>query len=184
MRRTSLAVLAVTALLAAPASAKPAATISDPKGDWGVASEDVLAARLEGVVGTSGRTVTATVTLAGAPDAATTYYVAAIDGVCNSWEFSVYGLGTAAQAAVLTRYSCQDAATDVLGTSVPATATVKGNTVGLTAPYALGLKRGTKVAALVAAAAVHYVAFGVGMDADLRFVDGDWAQGGSRYVLP
>jgi hypothetical protein len=183
MRRTSLAVLAATALLAAPASAKPAATISDPKGDWSVASEDVLAARVEGVVSKSARTLTATVTLAGAPDAATTYYVAVTDGVCNSWEFSVRGLGTAAQSAVLTRYACGDA-TNTLGTSVPATATVKGSTVGLSAPYALGLKRGTNVAALLAAASVHYVAFGVGMDADQRFVDGDWAGANTRYVLP
>jgi hypothetical protein len=187
MRRTSLLPLLLPLLLAAPATAKPAAaTIKDPKGDWAVASEDVLAARLEGLVAKGAKTLHATVTLAAAPDAATTYYVAFVDGVCNSWELSVQGLGTQAQRAVLTRYTCGDStdAASVVGESVAVTAVAHGTTVEFSAPYALGLRHGTKVDGLLAAAAVRYASWGVGMDSDTFYTDGDIARGNSSYVLP
>jgi hypothetical protein len=186
MRRTSFAVLVAAALLAAPATAAPrAATLSDPRGDWAVPSEDVVAARLEGVVSSAGRSLKATLALAAPPDGATTYYLAFVDGSCESWELSVQGLGTPAQSAVLTHFSCgATSPATVTGTAVPATATVRGTTVEFSTPYVLGMRRGTKVAALLAAAAVRYLAFGVGTDWDDAYRDGDWAQGSTAYVLP
>ena len=95
------------------------------------------------------------------------------------------GIGTAAQAARMTHYTCGET-TDpeqLNPPNVPATVSVRGSVIELTAPYALGLRRGTKVVALVAAAAVQFVAFGPGTDPEEFFVDGDFAWGRTSYTL-
>lgn len=179
MNRSLLAAIAALAAFAPSASAAGPAVIADPRGDWPVAASDVLSVRVDGVVKGTAHTLRAQLTLAAAPDAVTEYQVA-LSNQCDSWTFATRGYGTAAQTATLTHHACGDSPTS-RGASVPATVTVKGTVVEFTAPYAVGLRRGTKVTYLAAAASVYYVSAGVGTDPSAWATDGDLALGNATY---
>lgn len=183
MTRTVLAAaLAAAALLAPSASAANGpAVLGDPKGDWPVASSDMLSARVEGVVSGAKRSVRATMMLAAAPDAPTEYQVSFGDA-CDSWDLAVRGIGTAAETATFTHYVCDS--TQAAGTT-DAAVKVTGSKIELTAPYLFGLRRGIKVTGIAAAASVKFFAVGVDMgDPNEWIVDGDLAVGNASYVLP
>jgi hypothetical protein len=188
MRLLLIATAAAAAVLAAPAVAAPrAATLADPKGDWPVPSQDVLAARVTSARVAGAPALVATLTLAAAPDAPTQYSVAVGSG-CDSWLLSVRNLGTDLEDARIEHVVCY-ALTDypTKQTEVEhATATVRGTTVEITAPYTLGLKRGTRITSMSAGAAAVFTGVYVGHDVgDQGFVmSGDVAFGNASYVLP
>jgi hypothetical protein len=188
MRLLVIATAAAAAVLAAPAVAAPrAATLNDPKGDWPVASQDVLSARVTSVRVAGRPALVAALTLAAAPDAPTQYSVAVTAG-CDSWLLSVRNLGTDLEDARIEHVVCYDLADyPTRQTEIEhATATVRGTTVEITAPYTLGLKRGTKVTSLSAGASAFFTGVYVGHDVgDQGFVmSGDVAFGKVSYVLP
>jgi hypothetical protein len=188
MRLLVIATAACAALLAAPAVAAPrAATLNDPKGDWPVAGQDVLSARVTSVRVAGRPALVGALSLSAAPDAPTQYSVAVAAG-CDSWLLSVRGLGTDLQDARIEHLACSGLAEYATRQAevADATAVVRGNTVEITAPYALGLRRGVKVTSMSAGAAAFftgvYVGHGVG---DEGFVmSGDVAFGKASYVLP
>lgn len=132
----------------ATAAARPGRSVSDPRGDWPLASADVTSVR---VGNAPGRTPRATVelTLAAAPDATTTY-TAFVRGAaaCDSWSFEVTRIGTPAQTGTVERTGyCPGFQKPLVPPSpgLPAAVTVRGTTVTFTVPYADGLRRGLRL---------------------------------------
>lgn len=171
------ALLAVA--LVTPAHAAPAPQVTDPKGDWAVASQDVLSARVSSVLVNRVPTLRAELTLAAAPESRLpTDFVVQFFVGCT-----VYDLNYDGTTAALERLTC--AATPVSSTA-PATVTVRGTTLVLQAPYALGLRRG-QVATYFAAAAytVYAGVYQPGLSGDLLACTCDvaFAPDKTSYVL-
>lgn len=188
MRRHVLAAVAAVLLAAAPATAAVPthAAIADAKGDWPVASHDITGVRVSTV--RLGRTpaLRAVLTLSAAPDPVSQYYVALSTG-CDWWMLSTRDAGAEnPQSIRLVHGRCgvTESATGDHPTS-DATVTVSGNTLVLTAPYALGLKKGLRISSIEAAASPFltgaYVADGVGQHGYV--VSGDLALGRVTYAL-
>jgi hypothetical protein len=186
-RPTAAAALVACALLAGPASAAPPATVPDAVGDWPVASQDIRTVRLTTFASKAGPMVRATLDLSAAPDAATQYVVTFGTG-CTWWGFVARNLGTDAFTSTFGTYPCSD---DAAGAAtrqpdaIEADVLVTGTTIQFTVPYALGLRRGFRVATMEAGASPAftglYVGHGLG---DRGFVtDGDLAYGSTSYVI-
>ena len=177
MRRTLLAAL-LTAVAMSPVHAAPgSAIVTDPANDW-VPSQDVV--RLDVSSGPAGkaRVVKATFRLTAAPDAAATYQANLETGRCDkAWSLKASGLGTSSQKATLERLPCM--ATTAAIPTAPATVTVKGTTVEITAPYAVGLVKGLHVKQINgfvgAAFAGTYVGNGLGQDGFILSGDLAWS---------
>ncbi len=178
MRRPAVLAAIAAALLAAPAGAASPAAITDAKGDWPVASQDVVGVTVSTVPGNALRAV---LTLATAPDATTQYGVGVIAG-CDSWTLEARGT-----EAALKHYVCGSgvgAATAQPDVSA-ATVTTKGNTVVITAPYANGLRRGLRIDGVNAAASVYFTGVfgGSSLTPSVAVTSGDFAYGQVAYVL-
>ena len=181
MRRTLLAAVAA-ATLASPALAAPSSvTVSDPAGDWPVTSQDVRRVRLS----SDGKSVTLAFELVAAPDATTRYqgYFATADYCNQGWIVNAIGAGTATAKADLSRTTCDPAGGIVATETSAATMKVRGTTVEVTAPYALGVKRGLTVRYFNGAASTVLAAVGAGMDSATFLWTGDIAIGEVTYRL-
>lgn len=192
MRR--YAVLAVTAALlaAAPAGATSRVNatrngVKDAAGDWPVASQDILDVRVSTVRLGKAPALRAVITLA-APYDGVAQYVASVGDGCDSWSLAARSIGGGdMQDARLTHYVC-GGATDPLTTtydSVPAVVSVVGNTVTLTAPYSVGLKKGRRFTGMSATATPLFTGVYVGHDVGQSgfVVSGDLAVGAIDFTL-
>lgn len=188
MRRYVLTAVAAALLAAAPATAAvpTRAAVPDAKGDWPVAANDITGVQVSTV--RLGRTpaLRAVLTLSAPPDAVSQYYVALSAG-CDWWMLSTRNVSAEQPQSVrLTQGRCgaTESATGDHPTS-PATAVVSGNTLVLTAPYALGLKKGLRISSIEAAASPFvtgaFVADGVGQHGYVT--SGDLALGRVTYAL-
>jgi hypothetical protein len=190
MRRIA-ALAGITALLtAAPALAAPRpATLSDPKGDWAVASQDLVGVRISSVRTATGPGIRAEMTLVAAPDVPTTYTtVIHIAGRCDGWALVAADHGTPLQQARLEYYACPSdtsSAVPVPDDTAPATVEVRGTTVVLTAPYALGLARRQRIEGAVIAASTRFVGVFYPDNSGTwqEVVSGDLGYGRVSYVL-
>jgi hypothetical protein len=152
MRRVLLALLPFALVTPATASDNTV-TITDPAGDWVVAGQDVLRV----TVGSDGTSVTGRVELAGPRTLPTSYYVTLSDD-CEHWGLVLRDAGLPTQRAYLSHTPCYTLG-QVPGTTLtehPATASLDGTTVTITAPYAAGLAPGTQVTEVSASASVSY----------------------------
>lgn len=185
MRRHLLAALCACLLLAVPAhAAQRPATVPDATGDWPVASGDLAGMRLYGVTVDGVRALRADVTFAGVPAAGTTFRAVVETKACGWWSLSVNRYGTPLQNAALERYGCDLTALGGPVESSPATFTVTGKTVRITAPYALGLRRGARLVHGAATASVQYTGVIVYVPPAKSAETGDYAGNGIDYVLP
>jgi hypothetical protein len=187
MRRYVLTAVAAALLAAAPATAAvpTQATVTDAKGDWPVASHDITRVHVSTV--RVGRTpaLRAVLTLSAPPDALSQYYVSVSTG-CDWWMLTTRNVGGDAEDVRLISGRCGVAeSTTGQHPSVPATVTVSGSTLVLTAPYALGLKKGLRMTSVEAAASPFltgaHVADGVGEQGYV--VTGDLALAHPTFVL-
>ncbi|HWL35887.1 MAG TPA: hypothetical protein VNQ77_06815 [Frankiaceae bacterium] len=169
-------------------SPKPGQSVSDPKGDWPLASADITSIR---VGNAPGRTPRATVelALAAAPDPTTTY-TAYVRGVadCDAWSFEVTRLGTPAPTGTWQRTGyCPGFQKPAVPPppGLPAAVTVRGTTVTFTVPYADGLRRGLRLARVgsTTLSAPTGVCAGVGLLPVQCVMPGDQAGGAVSYVL-
>jgi hypothetical protein len=153
MRRTLLAALvAGVATFTSTAQAAPSPQVRDPKGDWQVASQDVLSARVSSVLVSGRPALRGELTLAAAPAVPTTYKLYFYAG-CIGYGFTYdWHVDAAHSAAKFTRSDCPAEIAEVVPKTqdFPATVTVKGTTLTWVAPYAGGVKRGTKVTGFAA----------------------------------
>ena len=177
MRTPLLAALLAVALATTTSHAAPAAQFTDAKGDWAVASQDVLSARISSVLAGGAPAIRAELTLAAAPDPTlpSSYNVQFAVG-CVSYALTYDG-----KAATLQQVSCtRQPAT----TTAPATASVRGTTLVLQAPYALGLRRGQVAGPFAAVAYTAFAGFGVGLGPPtVCTCDLAYSPDRSRYVL-
>jgi hypothetical protein len=193
MRRYVVPAVVAALLAAAPAGAtsRVAATrngIKDAAGDWPVASQDILDVRLSNVRLGRAPALRAVITLAAPADGVAQYGVGAVGRGCDSWGLSARNIGGGdLQDARLTHYVCGSATDPVTKTydSVPAVVTVTGNTVTLTAPYAVGLKKGLRFASMSATATPLFTGVFVGHDLGQSgfVVSGDLALGSIDFTL-
>jgi hypothetical protein len=182
--RPLLAALCAATLLAAPAHAgsRPA-TVTDPKGDWAVAGQDLVRARLYSVTAGT-RALRADVELADVPVTGTTYAVQlGNEASCESWALVVTFYGTPEQSASLQHFPCSVTGLPGSDASIAATFAVTGKTLRLTAPYGLGLRRGTRLTYGGASAATYFLGLFVGPPANQDVLTGDIAMNGIDYVL-
>jgi hypothetical protein len=185
MRRTVLTALCATALLAAPAHAAPRpAVLRDAKGDWSVAGQDLLAARISGVRVNGVRAVRAEVDLADVPTTGSTYGVLVETEACGSWGLVVSLYGTAEANASFQHFPCPATGIEGSDASMPATFSVTGKTLTITAPYGLGLGRGARLVYGIMTAATYYAGLFVGPPVDKGANTGDIGGNGVAYVLP
>jgi hypothetical protein len=134
MTRFPLALVAL-ALAATPAAAAPP-RITDDAGDWAVASQDVLAVRIERATLDGRPAVRTVLTLAAAPDPGGAYYAFVSLG-CEEWTLgSEYA---ARQEPFLERTAC-GADPNALPVYEPATMTTSGNEVAFVAALPAGAK--------------------------------------------
>lgn len=169
MPKTLLSALLALALVTPGHAAAPVASVTDPRGDWPVASQDILSARLSSVYVHGVPTLRAEVDLAAAPNplVPTTYTV----------DFGVgcaaYSLTSDGTSGTLERSDCK---VKKLTTSAPGTAAVHGTTLVIQAPYALGLQVGQVAQGLGAVAATVFVAYWQ--------LTGDFATSGDIALAP
>jgi hypothetical protein len=194
VRRYVLAAVAAALLAAAPAGAatsRPAATtspgIKDAAGDWPVTSQDIVDVRVSTV--RSGRTsaVRAVLTLTAAPDGVAQYSVG-LGSACDSWVLSARSIGGGdMQDSRLQHVVCGSGTSFLTATpeNAPATVAVSGNTVILTAPYALGLRKGLQITSLTGTASPFFTGVYVGHDVGQSgfVMSGDLALGSVDYTL-
>jgi hypothetical protein len=188
MRRTLLAALvAGVATFTSTAQAAPSPQVRDPKGDWQVASQDVLSARVSSVRVGGKPALRGELTMAAAPDVPTTYNLYFYVG-CVTYQFAYdWRVDAAHSAAKFVRSDCPTSDTDVLPKThdFPATVTAKGTTLTWVAPYAGGIARGTKVsgfAALVFTTPV-FVDEGDSWTGSHEAYTGDIGYGTATYVV-
>jgi hypothetical protein len=184
---SAVAMLAAASLAAPATAAVPAkAVVTDPSGDWPVASQDITGVQVSTV--RVGRTpaLRAVLTLSAAPDPVSQYYVALSTG-CDWWMLSTRNVSIEQPQSIRLvhgRCGVAESATGDHPTSA-ATLSVSGNTLVLTAPYALGLKKGLRITSIEAAASPvltgAYVADGVGQHGYV--VSGDLALARVTYAL-
>jgi hypothetical protein len=193
VRRYVLAAVAAALLAAVPAGATGRPTgparpgIRDAAGDWPVASQDIVDVRVSTV--RVGRTpaVRAVMTLAAAPDGVAQYSVS-LSQSCDSWTLSARSIGGGDMQDSRLQHSVCGAATDAV-TATPetaaATVAVSGNTVTLTAPYAIGLRKGLQMTGMSATASPFFTGVWVGHDLGQSgfVVSGDLALGSVDYRL-
>lgn len=152
MPATALAAITLAAL---PAHAAPSAvTFTDPAGDWPVASQDVVKVTVQSALRGSIHVVSADITLAAAPGPEFTVYALGFRSGATCYGLQAetangapagYSAGGASSVpADLSAVDCNGDATQQ-ATTAPATVTVHGATVHITADYALGLRPGLRV---------------------------------------
>jgi hypothetical protein len=185
MRRHLLTALCASVLLAAPAhAAQRPASVPDTTGDWPVASGDLVGMRLYAVTAHGVRSLRADVTFADVPAVGTTFRAIVETKACGWWSLSVNRYGTPLQNAALERYGCDLTALAAPVETGPATFTVVGKTVRITAPYALGLGRGARLVHGTALASMQYAGVLVAVPPAKSVETGDYADNGIDYVLP
>lgn len=148
-RRAFLALL-LTAALAAPGAeaAPPAPQLRDHTGDWPVRGQDIVWARLSGVVVDGLPHLRAELRLAAPPLAAVpnNYFVRFVHG-CDRLQFRAYSgpLESEVLTAEYDRLPYCYSTDDDPGPdgSYPVTVSVRGSTVTWIAPYAHGMRRGS-----------------------------------------
>lgn len=188
MRRTLLAALvAAVAALPSTAQAAPSPQVIDKKGDWVVASQDLVTARLSSVLVGGKPALRADLTFAEAPGQVPTTYQFGFTKGCLGYGFTYEAQATAKASFV--RTECYTGAEGVAGTpkqtTFPATATISGTTLTMIAPYAGGIARGNKVKDFFAF--VYDVPVGlVGNNSVLGYSEiytGDMAFSSNSYVV-
>lgn len=192
MRRTAALAALAALTLAAPAGAltrgRASSGIGDAKGDWPVASQDIVGVSASTVYYGAHPAVRAVLTLSDVPDGVAQYNVALTAG-CDSWVLSARSIGGGdMQDSRMQHVRCGSGANAVTATpdTSPATVEVVGKTVVLTAPYAYGMRKGLHVTSMSAGASPFftgvYVGHGAGeqgfvMTGDLALGDVDWTLG-------
>jgi hypothetical protein len=168
MRHLLAALLGGAVALATPALAAPSSQLGDPKGDWAVASQDVLSGRLSSVLVAGKPVLRGELTLAAPPAAGvvSTYNFGFQVG-CEYWSFNYIWPGTAQAAqADLEMWSYCTAPGQVPKEQPDAkyavTFAVAGSTLTWQAPYAGTIRKGAKAGTFAALACpvVGGVAFG------------------------
>ena len=155
LRMLPVAAAAAITLTALPAHAAPSAvTFTDPAGDWAVASQDVVRVAVQTARRGAERVLSVDISLAAPVGAAWTMYMLGFRhaGTCYGLEAETFNGapagysagGASAVPAVLSAYSC-DAYGPQTPPTAPATVTVNGASVRITADYALGLRPGLLV---------------------------------------
>jgi hypothetical protein len=185
MRVAILAALAAAVVTAVPANAasRPA-VVSDPKGDWAVPGQDLLGARLSAVTDNGVRSLRADIELADVPVPGTTYTVQLANEGCESWALVVSTYGTPEEFASLQHFPCALTGLPASDAAVAGTFTVTGKTLRVTAPYGVGLRRGSHLTYGGASAATAFVGFFVGPPVGKGVLTGDLAGNGIDFVLP
>lgn len=192
MRRTIwTALLGGVVVLAPVALAAPSPQISDPKGDWQVASQDVVSGRLSSVLSAGKPALKGELTLAAAPAAGveSMYALNFLVG-CDGYTFSYIWPGVAQGAkATLDHYSfCQQrpATEPTADDSTPATVAVTGTTLTWQVPYTGKIVKGARAMSFsaVACSAIAAVFFGDSITGSHEVDTGDVAYGGNQtYVV-
>lgn len=189
MRRYALplALAVAAAALVTPATASPArrtpnrASVTDPAGDWPVASEDILGVRVETVRVDGKPALRAVITLAAEPDPLTEYFVS-VAGRCHTWTiFNRTPYAASADARLMYSECVAPSRPATLPASAPATVVVSGKDVVLTAPYALGLATGMRIMSVTAVASVRGAAVSAPV-VGFRWT-GDYASADVVYAL-
>lgn len=148
MRRRIGGFLAVAALVcsALPATAAPAPHVVDPRGDWPVAGQDVVAATFSTITTTRGRSLEIRLELAGppAPDAGLYWEVgwSTPDCALSYIEYSRSAYGPGVEHAELIR-QCKPGGS--FNNGMPATGRLEGSTLVLTTPLARRFPAGTQL---------------------------------------
>ena len=186
MRRLAPALAAFLAL-AAPAGAAPGPGITDPKGDWPVASQDVLSAKLSSALAGKTPVLRAELQLAAAPDGRPATYAVGFSIGCHGYAFDHSWTAANGYQTALhhTAYCSRSAAPPKAGPDekLPATVTLKGSTLVFEAPYVSEIKKGVKVTYLTAWGCA-YACMWVGVNWDDAQVSvGDLAYGDISYVV-
>lgn len=150
MKRLLAPLVGAALLLAPSAHAAPRPQLSDPKGDWTNAAQDVLWGRLSSVRGDSGPEIQGELKLAAAPVSGTIYRFAFLIDGCHEYSFALSlpasqdsQLGLPNQPG-LNHY---DRCNGVVGSEADyrARAEVKGDLIVWRAPYVGHIERGVIV---------------------------------------
>jgi hypothetical protein len=160
VRRYVLTAVAVALLAAGPAGAAPPRNgFKDPAGDWAVKSQDILDVRVSAVRIGKTPALRAVITLAAPYDGVAGYGVGVSPyTTCETWVLKASGIGGDRQDARLEHVLCGEPGRyyTTAHPSAPATVSVAGNTVTVTAPYAVGLKKGLRLRGASASASVMF----------------------------
>lgn len=190
--RRALPLLLAVVAAASPATAAPAPQVTDPAGDWGVASQDVLWARLSSTGTKAAPVLRGELRLAAAPAPGTTsrYWLGFHVG-CVAYRFTyVWSGAPQGSGATLEEYSyCAGTAAPVrnpVDRTYPVTVAVKGTTVVWQAAYAGAIRRGARagtfyVFACVPNCGVRFVNTSSGREDEV--LTGDVAESDARYVI-
>lgn len=185
MRRIAPALLALLAL-AGPATAAPRNGISDPKGDWPVAGQDVISAKLSSALVNGKPVLRGELRLAEAPGAGPASYVVAFSLGCHSYAFDKSTQATGEHVALSYSDYCTPEDDDPVRVGAdkeyPATVTLKGSTLVWQAPYVGHVKRGARVEGLIAWGCAR-VCTGFGASVEEMTTVGDLAWGEMLYVV-
>jgi hypothetical protein len=191
MRRTFwTALLGGVVVLTPVALAAPSPQIVDKKGDWQVASQDVVSGRLSSVLAAGKPVLKGELTLAAAPAAGieSQYALNFLVG-CDGYTFTYIWPGVAQGAkATLDHYSfCrQRPATEPMpDDSTPAAVAVTGTTLSWQVPYAGKIVKGARATGFsaVGCSAVGGVFFGDSITGLHEVDTGDLAYGNNRYYV-
>ena len=155
MRWMPAIALTAIALAAVPAHAAPASvTFTDPAGDWSVPSQDVIKVTVQSALRGAIHVVSVDITLAAPVGPEYTLYALSFRSGATCYGMSAetangastgYSAGGASSVpAALSATDCNYDATKQ-PTTAPATVTVHGATIHISADYALGLRPGLRV---------------------------------------
>ncbi len=177
---------------AAPAHAAPSPQVTDPKGDWQVASQDVLSARLSSRYVGGKPSLRGELRLAAVPDVPTTYRFNFGLG-CSSYSFAYVWPGVAQGAsATFERWdycappaAVPEAPKTTADATFPVTFAVTGTTLVWQAAYAGGIKKGVRVAnfAALACTVLGGVVAGDTTTGSHEVWAGDIAYSANRYYV-
>jgi hypothetical protein len=185
MRRIAPALLAILAL-AGSATAAPRSGISDPRGDWPVASQDVVSAKLSSVLVSGKPVLRGELQLAAAPDGRPATYAIGFAVGCHAYSFDKSTEATGDHVALSYTDYCtpEDDGPGRIGVDkeYPATVSVKGRTVTWLAPYVGQIKRGARVEGMSAWGCAR-LCTSVGIDWNDQKTVGDLAWGEMLYVV-
>jgi hypothetical protein len=193
MRRTLwLALLGGVVVLTPAAQAAPSPQVIDPKGDWQVASQDILSGRLSSVIADGKPALRGELTLAAAPAAGvvTTYSLSFMVGSCDgyTWHYVWGGAAPATKVSLEQVDFCHQQPTQVAQAdhTYAASATLSGSTIVWQAPYVGMIKRGAKAGSFAALACPVFggVSGGDTITGSHEAWTGDIAYGANRsYVI-